>query len=344
MPPLFRTLLFLLLFLPLPAIVPVEWSVAGGAGGTAPEFRSASHGAAWAAPIAGDQGERPAPQGGPAPPLAEQLFSGSVLGALFFGYPFQGLGAADLAVIALLAFVLFRRFAPRRSERREEDGSSGQTGEFKWPERGDAPGPESRGGSMPDQGKDRLEWPKTGDQEQWPPQKPPSGETGEQRRLPTVQENAANAWARLRSTPSQAEEPHARAGAFPAAGNLPPGFDRDDFLEGARALYLRLEEAWATRRIEDIAPLVTEGMMRVIRSQADHAEAGRADILFINAALDGVTRQGNWEVAEVRFTVTMRESEQGGEHGEPVESREIWRIVRSPDTGNKWQLDGIRQA
>ena len=114
-------------------------------------------------------------------------------------------------------------------------------------------------------------------------------------------------------------------------------FDSDDFLEGARVLYIRMQEAWAARDTESLAPFMTPDMMRLLheRAAADPHPAG-VDILLINATLLGLDRQGGEERADVEFAVLMRM-----DRGAPMEVNEIWRFVRGRDNDGMWRLAGI---
>ena len=278
--------------------------------------------------------------------LMEQIFGGSALGAVLFGYPFEGLGLADLFILAALAFALARFFVAQRTggdARQEEDGETSTR--LKWPGADNAGKP--RDGSEPFSlgGQDASDMNAHGREER---KSSSTDELRTNRRLPTVQENAANAWAYLRGKPEDealAKGQNHLGTLSGMEGNLPPDFDPDDFLDGARALFKRLQDAWTSRRVEDIADFVTAPMMHLIREQAGQGPAsGKADILFINATLERFSRDAGKDTAEVRFIVTMRESEAGSDLGDPIEVREIWRIVRSPESNNRWQLDHISQA
>ena len=258
--------------------------------------------------------------------LFRSFFKGSFVGALVFGYPYQELGIVDLAGLALIGFLVVWRFmpAPRKTSERKDDpftanrrkGPSGQRDNGRTtpdasglPNR-DSPRPDSPRPDKPDGASGR-----------WPVR-----ERDEQRDdLPD------RGWGAAAS--DAATEP------LPAADGVIPSedFDSEDFLEGARVLYIRMQEAWAARGTESLAPFMTPDMMRLLheRAAADPHPA-EVDILLLNAILLGQERQGGEERADVEFSVLMRTDGDA-----PVEVHEMWRFVRGRDTDGMWRLAGI---
>lgn len=253
--------------------------------------------------------------------LFRSAFKGSFIGALVFGYPYQELGVVDLAVLALIGFLVVWRFmpAPRKTSGRKDDpftanrreGPSGRRDGGRTPldssglPNRDTPHPDKPGGAS----------------SRWPVR-----ERGGQR-----DERPDRGWEAAAS--ETATEPLAAAGRA-----APPGdFDADDFLEGARVLYIRMQEAWAARDTEVLAPFMTPDMMLLLRERAaaDPHPAG-VNILLLNATLLGQERRGNEERADVEFAVLMRTDGDA-----PMEVNEVWRFVRGHDSDGMWRLAGI---
>ncbi len=59
------------------------------------------------------------------------------------------------------------------------------------------------------------------------------------------------------------------AAAEPQAPVLPPGFDADEFLQGAKAIYARLQAAWDKRDLEDIRSFTSPEVFAEIKQQAE---------------------------------------------------------------------------
>lgn len=257
--------------------------------------------------------------------LFRSVFKGSFVGALVFGYPYQELGIIDLAVLALIGFLVVWRFmpAPRKTPERKDD-------QFAANRREGPSGQRGNGRTTPDvSGLPNRDSPR------------PGGSGGASGRWP-VRERAGQRDERRDSRPADgwgAAAPETATEPLSAAGRVTPpeDFDADDFLEGARVLYIRLQEAWAARDTESLAPFMTPDMMHLLheRAVADPHPAG-VDILLLNAALIGLERQGSEERADVEFAALMRTDGDA-----PAEVNEIWRFVRGRDNDGMWRLAGI---
>jgi predicted lipid-binding transport protein (Tim44 family) len=134
-------------------------------------------------------------------------------------------------------------------------------------------------------------------------------------------------------------DPHAHAGTAPA---IPPGFDADEFLKGAKAIYTRLQQSWDKRDLEDIREFTTPAVFEEIRRQADEDPApGKTEMLMIRPTILEVREIDGQTVASVLYDVMMRETPT--EMGKQV--RELWHFSRA--VGNPkafWVLEGIQQV
>lgn len=122
---------------------------------------------------------------------------------------------------------------------------------------------------------------------------------------------------------------------------MPPGFDAEEFLRGAKMAYTRLQSSWDKRDMSDIAQFATEAVQNAVREQmqADPTPS-TTEILLVNAQLLGVSDEGDDQFAQVFFDVLLRENPQ---QQTPVTVREVWHFVR-PTAGGNWKLDGIQQV
>ena len=143
------------------------------------------------------------------------------------------------------------------------------------------------------------------------------------------------AWDRLRSQPQHGEQVFSRTSSRPA------DFDEQEFLQGAKAAYTRMQASWDRRDLDDIASFATEDAMRVFRQQAkDDTNPGTTEILMVNATVADVRDTGSIRQVDVVYDVLMREDQRAAR---PEQVREMWHFVCARDGEDTWKLDGIDQ-
>ncbi len=148
---------------------------------------------------------------------------------------------------------------------------------------------------------------------------------------------AAGGWSNL-ATP-----PPSPGHAAPAAGpRLPEGFDAEEFLQGAKAMYTRLQASWDKRDLEDIrgfaAPEVFE---ELARQAAEDPGPGQTVILTLEARVLEVETEAGETTATVLYDALLREDSR---NKAPEQVREVWRFSRGESTPNpQWKLSGIQQ-
>lgn len=149
-------------------------------------------------------------------------------------------------------------------------------------------------------------------------------------------DTSGNGWDALRSQATSGET------ATPGPQiPMPPGFDADEFLRGAKMAYTRLQAAWDKRDMSDISQFSTEAVQNSVREQMEaDPKPSTTEILLVNAQLLGVTNEGEEQYAQVFFDVLLRENP---DQQTPASAREVWHFVR-PATGGHWKLDGIQQV
>lgn len=147
-------------------------------------------------------------------------------------------------------------------------------------------------------------------------------------------DTAADGWSRLGASPVEMTAAQAQV-------DIPPGFDVDEFLKGAKMAYTRMQKSWDKRDLDDIAQFATPAVMTVLREQmTEDPNPGNTEIMLINAQLLGVEDEGADQRAQVYFDVLMRESPN---QATPENAREVWHFLREGRDG-MWKLDGIQQV
>ncbi|WP_320175832.1 TIM44-like domain-containing protein [Maridesulfovibrio sp.] len=152
---------------------------------------------------------------------------------------------------------------------------------------------------------------------------------------------AQNAWDHLSSKPSSQQ---ASGSAAPQSGpvvNIPAGFDEEEFLEGAKAVYTRLQKSWDNRDMADIEQFATAGVVNEIKQQAkEDPGQSQTDVLMVNARLLEVKEEGGVTNVTVYYDVLLREDPS---QSQPSQVREVWHFVKPVGSDGMWKLDGIQQ-
>lgn len=145
---------------------------------------------------------------------------------------------------------------------------------------------------------------------------------------------ASPAWGRAGYTP-----PEDAAAAPPA---LPPGFDAEEFLKGAQAIYTRLQTAWDKRDLEDIRQFASPEVLTEIQRQAqEDPRPGKTELLLINPRIIEVRDVDRQTIATVLYDVLLREDADAMSR----QVRELWHFSRDRDMPEAfWVLEGIQQV
>jgi predicted lipid-binding transport protein (Tim44 family) len=126
-----------------------------------------------------------------------------------------------------------------------------------------------------------------------------------------------------------------------APSTLPAGFDANEFLKGAKAIYTRLQASWDKRDLEDIRQFVSPEVLAEIELQAKaDPQPGKTELLLINPSILEVREEEGQTMVSVHYDVLMREN--GTEMAKQV--RELWHFSRETQKPeNFWKLEGIQQ-
>lgn len=167
------------------------------------------------------------------------------------------------------------------------------------------------------------------------------------RRMATQSASGVAAPFLARTTQQSWGEPGQLAGNEPAAVEpqapvLPAGFDSEEFMQGAKAIYTRLQASWDKRDLDDIRSFTSPEVFAEIRQQAEEdPQPGKTEILLLNARLLEVKPTEGREVAAVLYDVMLREE---SEDRQAKQVREIWHFSREAAAGSHWVLEGIQQV
>lgn len=120
------------------------------------------------------------------------------------------------------------------------------------------------------------------------------------------------------------------------------GFDEEDFLKGAKAVYARIQESWDARDLEDIREFVGDQVYENLQQHArKNPTPGKTEILLIEAKVLEVKRDGPDLTASVLYEVLLRKKNAKANS----KLKEIWHF-RKPTDDKKafWKVEGIQQV
>lgn len=231
------------------------------------------------------------------------LLAGTLLGSLLGNGMGGGGGLLDIIILGLLFFVGYKLYKKFRSRTSQETAPAGASRYY------------------------------NANSQNEPPLQVPLERT----------DGGADAWSRLKAAVTARDAGQTTNGFNTGDSNdtVPAGFDTEEFLQGAKAVYNRLQSSWDKRDLSDISQFATAAVMANLQNQLEEdPEPSHTEIMLVNAQLLGVEKDGPGERAQVYFDVLMRESPT---QKTPENVREIWHFLRMGQNGN-WKLDGIQQV
>lgn len=123
--------------------------------------------------------------------------------------------------------------------------------------------------------------------------------------------------------------------------NIHPGFDKADFLDGAKNAFFILQKAWDEHDLTEIRALTTDKVFAEIQQQLkDSPEINQTDVLKLDAELLSIRELGTDLEAVVLFDSIIREDT----NNQAQQVREVWHFTKNKNSSQpKWSLDGIQQ-
>ena len=130
-----------------------------------------------------------------------------------------------------------------------------------------------------------------------------------------------------------------------------PQLDEAQFLESAKAIFMRMQADWDTKNEEDIrqfcTPDVANHVIAQIQGLGDNVT--RTEVVVLYADLAGTWFESGLEWAAVHFQATFKEKtlDNGGVviHAEDTHINEVWVFQHHPNSDDPtWYLSGIQQV
>ncbi|ASM49380.1 hypothetical protein PESP_a1235 [Pseudoalteromonas espejiana DSM 9414] len=119
--------------------------------------------------------------------------------------------------------------------------------------------------------------------------------------------------------------------------NLPPNFDVNGFLQGARSHYHTLQVAWNNADYTTMAEYLSPELAQEFKAEREAIESVDTEVMFIDAELVRAdTTASAWQVS-VRFKGKYRDL--GDKKEEPI--LEIWHLERSTTNDAPWLIVGV---
>lgn len=157
-------------------------------------------------------------------------------------------------------------------------------------------------------------------------------QNAQQYRQNTSAQQSADMWSNLQSSP-QANAQEARPQSH--------GIDTREFTEGAKSAFVRMQESWDARNLQDIALFTTQSVFNEIKKQAmEDPEPSKTEILSLAAQINKIEKDNKADRISVYFTALIREDQ---ENAMPENVTELWHFLREDQNAN-WKIDGIQQV
>lgn len=152
----------------------------------------------------------------------------------------------------------------------------------------------------------------------------------------------------LRRQPSVANRPrreaHASGGSI---GAVRPNIDHAHFIQAAKEIYLRMQQAWDAGDLAEIRRFCTDEVAERIAAMMREGERHQTEVGTLHAEIADAWVEDDQEWVAVRFNAMMveRTRHNGKVDAEQGEVREIWIFRHDPNADDPtWYLAGIQQA
>lgn len=126
-----------------------------------------------------------------------------------------------------------------------------------------------------------------------------------------------------------------------APWGVPADFDTAGFLRHSKTYFIRLQAAWDKADVNDLREFTTPEMYAEMKQQLLErgASANHTDVVTLDAQLLGMETVDGDYLASVKFTGTIRESDNAP--AEPF--TEVWNLSKPIAGAGGWVLAGIQQ-
>ncbi|MCF3098360.1 Tim44 domain-containing protein [Aeromonas australiensis] len=122
---------------------------------------------------------------------------------------------------------------------------------------------------------------------------------------------------------------------------LPPGFDMNGFLAGARDHYRTLQEAWNKNDLEKIREYVSPELFEQLKAdRADLTGEQHTEVMYVDTQLVRADYGSDWAQVSVRFSGRYMDRQEQVEE----DIQEVWHLERDLAKDNApWHIVGIEQ-
>jgi predicted lipid-binding transport protein (Tim44 family) len=137
--------------------------------------------------------------------------------------------------------------------------------------------------------------------------------------------------------PGSAMDQFMRGNGATAPWGIPAGFDTKAFLAAAKDNYARLQQAWDSGNLDDLAEFTTNQMFVTLTHDLhDRDGKTRTEVVALDAELLGIESTADEHIASVKFDGSLKVD------GEIERVSEVWNLAK-PVRGGGWVLAGIQQ-
>ena len=148
------------------------------------------------------------------------------------------------------------------------------------------------------------------------------------------------------AAPQQFEQSHSAPQATGFADSdvpfrLPPGFDMNGFLAGARDHYRTLQEAWNKNDLEKVREYVSPELFEQLKAErAELTGDQHTEVMYVDTQLVRADYGSDWAQVSVRFSGRYMDRQEQVEE----DIKEVWHLERNLAKDNApWHIVGIEQ-
>ena len=148
------------------------------------------------------------------------------------------------------------------------------------------------------------------------------------------------------AAPQQFEQNHSAPQATGFADSdvpfrLPPGFDMNGFLAGARDHYRTLQEAWNKNDLEKVREYVSPELFEQLKAErAELSGEQHTEVMYVDTQLVRADYGSDWAQVSVRFSGRYMDRQEQVEE----DIKEVWHLERNLAKDNApWHIVGIEQ-
>ncbi len=173
-------------------------------------------------------------------------------------------------------------------------------------------------------------------QGKWTPKETDEKKQGRVIRPMDRHEAARQMWGNLSSEKQEPTTPT-------AAVNVAGAFDEAEFLEGAKLLFARFQQANDSREIDDLRGFLSDDVYaEAVASAQANPQQGRTEIMLLNARIMEVKSEEGHTRAIVFYDGQMRKGASGDQ---PEHIRVVWEFSRDDRADNGlWTLEKINKV